>query len=79
MIGLTDINQIEISEDQSYVSVGPGLRWEEVYSYLEPYGLISLGGRVGIVGVPGLLLGGGISFYSNQHGFASDNVIAYEV
>lgn len=79
LIGLTDLNQVQLSKDKSYVSVGPGRRWEEVYGYLEPYGLVTLGGRVGIVGVPGLLLGGGISFYSNQHGFASDNVIAFEV
>lgn len=79
LIGLTDLNQVQLSTDKSYVSVGPGRRWEEVYGYLEPYGLVTLGGRVGIVGVPGLLLGGGISFYSNQHGFASDNVIAFEV
>jgi FAD/FMN-containing dehydrogenase len=79
LIGLTDLNEIQLSSDKSYVSVGPGRRWEEVYAYLEPYGLVALGGRVGIVGVPGLLLGGGISFYSNQHGFASDNVVAYEV
>jgi FAD/FMN-containing dehydrogenase len=79
LIGLTDLNEIQLSADKSHVSVGPGRRWEEVYSYLEPYGLVALGGRVGIVGVPGLLLGGGISFYSNQYGFAADNVIAYEV
>ena len=79
LIGMTNLNTIKLSSDKSYVSVGPGRRWEEVYGYLEPSGLVALGGRVGLVGVPGLLLGGGISFYSNQHGFASDNVIAYEV
>jgi FAD/FMN-containing dehydrogenase len=79
LVGLTDLNRITLSSDKSYVSVGPGRRWEEVYDFLEPDGLVVLGGRVGIVGVPGLLLGGGISFYSNQYGFASDNVIAFEV
>ena len=79
LIGLTDLNELQLSTNQSYVSVGPGRRWQDVYSYLEPFGLVVLGGRVGIVGVPGLLLGGGISFYSNQYGFASDNIIAYEV
>lgn len=79
LVGLTDLNKITLSSDKSYVSVSPGRRWEEVYDFLEPYGLVALGGRVGIVGVPGLLLGGGISFYSNQYGFASDNVIAFEV
>lgn len=79
MIALTNLNQVTLSSDKSIVSVGPGRRWEEVYGVLEPSGLIVLGGRVGLVGVPGLLLGGGISFYSNQYGFASDNVVAYEV
>ncbi|KAL3426022.1 Bifunctional solanapyrone synthase 4 [Phlyctema vagabunda] len=79
LIGLTRLNQLRMSSNKSYVSVGPGRRWEEVYDYLDSYGLVALGGRVGLVGVPGLLLGGGISFYSNQHGFASDNVIAFEV
>lgn len=36
-------------------------------------------GHVGNVGVPGLLLRVGISFYSNQYGFSANNVIAYEV
>jgi FAD/FMN-containing dehydrogenase len=31
------------------------------------------------VGVPGLVLGGGISFFSNKVGWACDNVAAYEL
>lgn len=31
------------------------------------------------VGVPGLVLGGGISFFSNELGWACDNVASYEV
>lgn len=31
------------------------------------------------VGVPGLVLGGGISFFSNKYGWACDNVASYEV
>lgn len=37
------------------------------------------GGRVDQVGVGGLLLGGGLSFYAGRDGFACDNVVAYEV
>jgi FAD/FMN-containing dehydrogenase len=79
LIGFIKLDQFQLSADKSYVSVGPGNRWEDVYNYLEPYGLVALGGRVGNVGVPGLLLGGGISFYSNQYGFSANNVMAYEV
>ncbi|KAK8080876.1 hypothetical protein PG997_008694 [Apiospora hydei] len=31
------------------------------------------------VGVPGLLLAGGVNFHGNQHGWAADNVLEYEV
>ncbi|KAK2782714.1 hypothetical protein FQN53_009639 [Emmonsiellopsis sp. PD_33] len=79
LIGFTKLNEIKLSADKATVSVGPGQRWGDVYKSLEPEGLVVLGGRVGLVGVPGLLLGGGISFYSNQHGFASDNVVAFDV
>jgi FAD/FMN-containing dehydrogenase len=79
LVALTKLNGLTLSRDKSVLSVGPGRTWGEVYTFLEPHGLIAVGGRVGAVGVPGLILGGGISFYSSQHGFASDNVIAFEV
>ncbi|OJD11418.1 hypothetical protein AJ78_07814 [Emergomyces pasteurianus Ep9510] len=79
LIVFTSMKQLQLSRDKSFVSVGPGNRWAEVYEYLEPHGLVALGGRLGSVGVPGFLLGGGISFYSNQYGFAANNVVAYEV
>jgi hypothetical protein len=78
LIGLTNLNQLQLCADKSHVPVGPGNRWEDVYKYLEPYGPVALGGRVGNAGVPGLLLGVGISFYSNQYGFSANNIIEYE-
>jgi len=65
LVGLTDLNQITLSSNKSYVFVGPERWWEEIYDFLEPYRLVALGGRVGIIGVSGLLLGSSISFYSN--------------
>ncbi len=75
----TDLNTLQVSDDQKSLAIGPGNHWGTVYEYLEPYGLIVVGGRVGSVGVPGLLLGGGVSFYASQYGWASSNVISYEV
>ncbi|KAM5343818.1 hypothetical protein ACJ41O_012355 [Fusarium nematophilum] len=37
------------------------------------------GGRLSPVGVPGLLLAGGINFHGNQRGWAADNILEYEV
>lgn len=40
------------------VEVGAGDTWETVYAELEKHGLTTAGGRVGRVGVAGLILGG---------------------
>ncbi|KAL4862150.1 hypothetical protein BDV12DRAFT_207443 [Aspergillus spectabilis] len=79
LIVMSSLNTLELSADQSLLSVGPSYRWGEVYSWLEPYGLAVAGGRLGPVGVPGLLLAGGINFYGNQVGFGCDTVVNYEV
>lgn len=79
LFSLSNMTTLSLSSDNSIVSVGPGNRWRDVYAYLKPFGLAAVGGRVGHVGVSGLLLGGGISFFSSEYGFASDNVDKYQV
>jgi FAD/FMN-containing dehydrogenase len=78
-IDLIHLNDITVSEDQKQASLGPGNVWYDVYSTLSPMGLTVIGGRVSAIGVGGLTLGGGISFFSNRYGWACDNVNAYEV
>ncbi|PTB34724.1 uncharacterized protein TrAFT101_010774 [Trichoderma asperellum] len=78
LLSNSNLSTLALSHDHATVSVGPAYRWRDVYSYLQPYNLTAVGGRVGHVGVAGLLLGGGISFHSSQYGFAADNVVAYE-
>ncbi|EAW14270.1 FAD-binding oxidoreductase [Aspergillus clavatus NRRL 1] len=79
LIVLSNLTTMALSQDHSVLSLGPSYCWIDVYEYLELYGLAVAGGRLGPVGVPGLLLAGGISFYGNQVGWACDNVINYEV
>jgi FAD/FMN-containing dehydrogenase len=57
-IDLVRLNGVEIAEDRKSVKLGPGSRWLDVYSRLDPHGLTVLGGRVPVVGVGGFLLGG---------------------
>jgi FAD/FMN-containing dehydrogenase len=78
-IDLAHLNQITVSEDKSTVSIGPGNRWINVSEALDPQGLAVVGGRVASVGVSGLTLGGGISYFSGKYGWACDNVRNYEV
>lgn len=52
------MKQFTVSSDESVVSLGPGLRWGDVYNALDPYGVSVIGGRIPHVGVAGLILGG---------------------
>ncbi|OBT44803.1 hypothetical protein VE00_04965 [Pseudogymnoascus sp. WSF 3629] len=78
-IDLVHLNDIKVSSDRQSVSVGPGNRWINVTEILDPMGLGVVGGRDMNVGVSGLTLGGGISFFSGMYGWACDNVRRYEV
>jgi FAD/FMN-containing dehydrogenase len=79
LLSTSGLTNLALAADKSTVTVGAGNSWVDVQKYLEPAGLVAVGGRVGAVGVPGYLLGGGISFHSNQYGFASANVVKFEV
>jgi hypothetical protein len=81
LISSTNLNTLKLSKDGETMSVGPGPRWGDVFNYLEFTNKTVIGGRLAPVGIPGLLLGGGISWYSAKHGFASSQgkIKAYEV
>lgn len=68
-----------LSKDRKTASIGPGQTWYDVYVRLDPLKVSVVGGREAGVGVGGLLLGGGISYFSGRYGWACDNVRNYEV
>ena len=78
-ISLIKLNEVELDANKSIARVGPGNVWLDVYNALEPHNVTAIGGRVSAIGVGGLTLGGGISFFSGRHGWACDNVANYEV
>ncbi|KAL8724989.1 MAG: hypothetical protein Q9166_007638 [cf. Caloplaca sp. 2 TL-2023] len=78
-IDLNNLKQVEVSSDNTVTKVGAGNRWLDVYSKLDPKGLSVVGGRVSDIGVGGLTLGGGVSFFSGRYGWALDGVKNYEV
>ena len=57
-IDLSGLNQFSVSKNGTFATIGPGLRWGQVYTMLATYGLATPGGRSGDVGVGGYLLGG---------------------
>ncbi|KAK7698714.1 hypothetical protein SLS64_012325 [Diaporthe eres] len=78
LLASSGFDQLKLSEDKSTIEVGAGNKWGQVYEYLAHYKLTVVGGRAGLVGVPGFLLGGGISFFGNEYGWASANVVQYD-
>jgi FAD/FMN-containing dehydrogenase len=72
LIALANINGTTYDKATGLAKVKPGGRWQDVVAALEPHGVTVLGGRLGPVGVGGLLTGGGLSFLSSQHGIAAD-------
>ncbi|KAF2127003.1 FAD-binding domain-containing protein [Dothidotthia symphoricarpi CBS 119687] len=65
--------------DKKVASIEPGNLWYDVYTTLAVDNLAVVGGRVSTIGVGGLTLGGGISFFANTYGWACDNVASFEV
>ncbi|KAH0846732.1 FAD binding domain protein [Fonsecaea pedrosoi] len=66
-MSLEKINAIKLSSDKRPPTLA------------QPADVTVIGGRVSAIGVGGLTTGGGISFFSNIHGWACDNVVSYEV
>ncbi|KAH1531548.1 hypothetical protein KXV92_004405 [Aspergillus fumigatus] len=77
LIALSGLNKFTVHNGT--IDVGPGMTWYDVYSALDPYGRIAIGGRLKTIGVPGLTLIGGVHYFINKYGFAMDNVARYEV
>lgn len=78
-VDLKYFDTIQLSDDRKSASIGAGLRWGNISEALDPQGLAVIGGRDVNVGVAGLLLGGGFSFFSGRHGWACDNVLGFEL
>ncbi|KAJ6608147.1 putative FAD-binding oxidoreductase [Mycena sp. CBHHK59/15] len=81
LLALNKLNTITVNAngEESNFTVGPGNRWVDVYTALEPYGLYTIGGRLKTIGVPGLTLIGGFHYFINKYGYAMDSVLKYEV
>ncbi|KAL7629588.1 hypothetical protein AAE478_001110 [Parahypoxylon ruwenzoriense] len=79
LVSLSGLNSTELSKDKKTARIGPGNKWQAVYNALIPEGVVVVGGRVGAVGVGGLMLGGGLSYFASERGLALDNVKSYEV
>ncbi|KAI0904665.1 putative oxidoreductase [Ustulina deusta] len=79
VLDLRALHSIGIVGKTNDVSVGVGATWGTIYEYLDNIGLSVAGGRASGVGVGGLTLGGGISYFSPRYGWTYDSVMGLEI
>ncbi|KAI1328427.1 hypothetical protein F5Y16DRAFT_369022 [Xylariaceae sp. FL0255] len=79
LLDLGRLDNVQLSSDGSFASIGPGATWGQVYATLDAVGAVVPGGREPTIGVGGLVIGGGMSHVSNQFGLVADNVKTFEV
>ncbi|KAL8770875.1 MAG: hypothetical protein Q9209_003526 [Squamulea sp. 1 TL-2023] len=78
-IDMRSIKSVKLNRAKSIVSIGAGARWSTVYEVLDAVGFGVAGGRLADVGVGGLTLGGGLSFFAPRYGFVCDQVVNFEI
>ncbi|KAI0868731.1 FAD-binding domain-containing protein [Hypoxylon argillaceum] len=79
MISMSNFNSKSLNADKSVASIGAGQVWADVYNWLATYGLAVNGGRYPTVGVGGVLLGGGMGYFSGARGWSVDDIVGWEV
>lgn len=79
LISMSKLNSVSLSDDSNIAHIGSGLVWYDVYDELAQFNRTVAGGRFGPVGVGGLLVGGGISYFGSKVGWCANNVVNYEV
>jgi FAD/FMN-containing dehydrogenase len=72
LIALSKMTFVKHEKGSRVAQFGPGGHWSDVIGPLDKKGAAVVGGRLGIVGVGGLVMQGGISFLSSQYGLAAD-------
>ncbi|KAH7318407.1 hypothetical protein B0I35DRAFT_460820 [Stachybotrys elegans] len=78
-VDMRDFKGVSLNQDKSIVSIRAGETWSSVYQELEKFNITTTGARASRVGVTGFILGGGLSIFSTQTGFACDSVTEFEI
>ncbi|HWV23564.1 MAG TPA: LLM class flavin-dependent oxidoreductase [Thermomicrobiales bacterium] len=75
IIDLGQMNRMEVVDEQNrLVRLGPGARWGDVATFLDPHGWALTSGDYGGVGIGGLATAGGVGFLARQQGLTIDHL-----
>ena len=70
---------IAVDVEERSAVVGAGVKWGELMRELDNTGLIALCGSNPDPSVVGLLLGGGVSWFTRAHGFTANSVLSVDL
>ncbi|KAL6898535.1 hypothetical protein GGI43DRAFT_423578 [Trichoderma evansii] len=79
LIDLARMNKTQIIKDGSTISVGPAVRYYDLYRFWDDIGNMGIGPKNGDLTVAGYVLGCGFSLYQQNAGFACDDVFNFEL
>ena len=79
VVDMRDIDSIEVDPNARVAKVGGGCLTGAVDRACQAHGLATVTGRVSTTGIAGFTLGGGSGMLERRHGFAVDNVLAFEI
>jgi FAD/FMN-containing dehydrogenase len=79
MIDLSGMKAIRVDAEARRVVVEPGVRWKELDTATQPYGLAVPGGQHSEVGVAGYTLGGGIGWMARKYGMGIDSLKSVQI
>lgn len=78
-INLRKLKNISVDTDKKIAVVQGGATGGELIAAIEPHGLVTVTGSIGVVGFAGLALGGGYGPLSPSYGLAADNLLSAEI
>ncbi|OBR11291.1 Mitomycin radical oxidase [Colletotrichum higginsianum IMI 349063] len=79
LFSMERMDKITLAASKQVASLGPGNDWGRVFKAMENEGIAVTGGQLGVVGVPGLLTGNGLSHFISSRGFSSADVVNFQV
>ena len=81
VIDLQNMTAKRFDQKREVVWAQTGNRWRDIYLFLQATntGYIPIGGGCPTVGIPGFMLGGGLSFVSRSYGLSVDNLFSIDI
>ncbi|HHV21032.1 MAG TPA: FAD-binding oxidoreductase [Propionibacterium sp.] len=74
LLSLRKLNRFSINPERAEVTLGGGVRWDDLLGAAQDHGLAPLLGSAPHIGAVGYTLGGGFGWLARQHGLAVDRV-----